>query len=359
MDHELDYLMPDEVKPEAERSPSVTAEAHDQHDYLMPDDHTETTNQVDPDQAAKDAQDEYARWLGITGGATAGLLGSGTRAAGNLAANVLKNAFPGLRGENQSPGGKWFKKVVGDSYAAPEGNTSVKGAAESMQRQKSSGKITSRLEKKFGKLTPGSLNISGQAEPVISPEPWFWQGPEGETLRGAGRLIANTLSDATYGGLHALNAIVQGQAAMDSSDQSPTESALHGLSAAGSLADIASNIMPEVWRHGVRKYVSPLAVVGAGGADIAQGYNAATNPQQPSESPEEYRKRVYTGQMKIPSTLAKTAIGLINPIAGMASFSPPLSVDYAKTHPKQVQRWVDLGIYDNPESIKSGFPMRH
>jgi hypothetical protein len=172
---------------------------------------------------------------------------------------------------------------------------------------------------------------------------------------GAGRVAG----DVGYGLLHGVNALTQAQEAVDTSDKSPVESGLHGISALGSAADIASNLMPEIWRHGVRKYISPLSVAGAGAADIAQGYSAATEPKQPTESQADYKKRVYTGQMKIPSTIAKTAIGLINPIAGMASFSPPLSVDYAKTHPKQVQKWVDTGMYDNPESIMSGVPMRH
>ncbi len=181
----------------------------------------------------------------------------------------------------------------------------------------------------------------------------------GSAVRDFAGSAGKMAGDVGYGLMHGVNAITQGREALQTHDTSPIESALHGVSAAGSAADIASNFMKDVWRNGVRKNISPLSVVGAGAADIAQGYGAATEPKQPNESQSDYQKRVYTGQMKIPSTIAKTAIGLIHPIAGMASFSPPLSVDYAKTHPKQVQRWVDTGMYDNPESITSGVPMRH
>jgi hypothetical protein len=230
----------------------------------------------------KQREKEILNFYGPTLGATAAGMGYGTRAilgqgidlAKEGMADVLQRAFPNLlspnTGGNQSPGGKWFDKVIGSSYTAPQEDTAVKGSAESYQRQKARGKVTEKLEKKFGKLTPNKLNISGQGSAIPVPErPSFFETPAGQVLKKTGNFLTRGVGDVSYGALHGLNAVQQAQDILDSKDMA--SKVLHGASATGSALDVLSNVLPEQARYGVRQLSGPLAL---GGLTLADIYDA-------------------------------------------------------------------------------------
>ena len=172
-----------------------------------------------------------------------------------------------------------------------------------------------------------------------------------DAVKNAGRSAGHWLSDIGHGTAHGVNAALQTQAAMDEAGSNIPKAIANGVSALGSAADIASPIMSDVWRHGVRRYISPLSFIGSGVADVIGGYNDATLPKQPNESQADYEKRKTAGMTAIPMAVAKTGLGMINPVAGFAAYAPPLSLDYARRNPEQVKKWVDMGIYEKPETM--------
>jgi hypothetical protein len=208
----------------------------------------------------------------------------------------------------------------------------------------------------------GGANASVQ--PAKSPLPTttapapvtssFGEPSFGQEVVKAAKNVGKVIGSSGYGLLHGMNLVNQLQEALDVGDQHKAEMIGRLISATGSAADLASNFTPEIWRHGLRQYLSPLAMIGAGAADVAKGYGEVSQARQPGESQADYEKRTTTGAMRMPSAVVRTAIGMINPLAGFAMMAPPLSPEYAMAHPEQARQWAELGIYDNPELTRAG-----
>lgn len=327
----------------------------------------------------EDAKREANLWSGGELGAIAGAAGPVARGVGSFVeqkgADILAQALnrvPGLAGRldttgGTTPGGKWGTKT---GYGAGEGTTQE--VSSRFQRSVGKGKITSRMDKLYGPKLPGEpdslfdrllLRINNRAAAndaaraaALADEPSF-----GKAVGSAGKNVGNVAGSAAFGALHGMNLANQAQEAADTWGTNKAEATGHALSGLGSAADLATNFMPEIWRHGVRKYVSPLAMLGAGAADVAKGYGEVSEPAQPTETQSDYAKRVMTGQLRMPSAVAKTAMGMANPFVGFASMTPPLSPEYAVQNPEQVRKWVELGLYDDPDAIKAGLrvPLSH
>lgn len=324
----------------------------------------------------EDAKREANLWAGGELGAVAGAAGPIARGIGsfveNKGADILANAFsrvPGLAdrlrnltpsGEDLTSGEKWADKT---GFGAGKGT--VQQVSSKYNRLKSKGPVSGRLDKLYGPKLPGepdslidrmllrSQNAEAANEAArsaaLAEEPSF-----AKAVSGGAKNIGNLLGSSAFGALHGMNLANQAQEAMDTWGTNTAEALGHAASGLGSAVDLASNFMPEMLRQGVRKYVSPLSMVGAGAADVAKGYGEATSPMQPTETQSDYAKRVMTGQLRVPSAIAKTAMGVANPLVGFASMAPPLSLDYAMENPEQVRQWAALGIYDDPDVIKMG-----
>jgi len=328
----------------------------------------------DYSQFIADAKRDANLWAGGELGAVAGASGPIVRGLGSLAeekgAEIIGKAFekfPGLAKkfgvdttEDQTPGGKWAEKT---GYGV--GSGSVQDVSSKYQRRASKGKISSKLDKLYGVKMPGEpdslidrmiqRNQAAQTEQEIARQTALAEEPSfGKEVVKAGKNVGNWLGSTGYGVLHGMNLANQLQEALDAGDQHRAEMIGHLISAAGSTADLASNFLPEIWRHGIRQYVSPLALIGAGAADVAKGYGEVSQARQPGESQADYEKRTKIGTMRMPSAVARTAIGMINPVAGFAMMAPPLSPEYAIEHPEQARQWAALGIYDNPELTRAG-----
>jgi hypothetical protein len=336
------------------------------------------------------AKHEANLWAGGELGAVAGAAGPIARGIGSFVeekgADVLAKALsrvPGLAdrlnalntlntsGEDLTSGEKWAGKT---GFGAGKGT--VQQVSSKYNRLKSKGPVSGRLDKLYGPKLPGepdslidrmllrSQNAEAANEAArsaalaeeeaarsaaLAEEPSF-----GKVIGSGAKNVGNLFGSLAYGALHGMNLANQAQEAMNTWGTNTAEALGHAASGLGSAADLASNFMPEMLRQGVRKYVSPLSMVGAGAADVAKGYGEATEPAQPTETQSDYAKRVMTGQLRMPSAVAKTAMGVVNPLVGFASMAPPLSLDYAMENPEQVRQWAALGIYDNPDAIKMG-----
>jgi hypothetical protein len=320
----------------------------------------------------EDAKREANLWAGGELGAVAGAAGPIARGIGSFVeekgADVLARALsrvPGLAdrlgalnasGEDLTSGEKWAGKT---GFGAGKGT--VQQVSSKYNRLKSKGPVSGRLDKLYGPKLPGepdslidrmllrSQNAEAARSAALAEEPSFGKAV-GSGIKNAGNLFGSS----AYGALHGMNLANQAQEAMNTWGTNTAEALSHATSGLGSAADLASNFMPEMLRQGVRKYVSPLAMLGAGAADVAKGYGETTEPARPAETQSDYAKRVMTGQLRMPSAVAKTAMGVANPLVGFASMAPPLSLDYAMENPEQVRQWAALGIYDDPDAIKMG-----
>jgi hypothetical protein len=329
-------------------------------------------------KAIEDAKREANLWSGGELGAVAGAAGPIARGIGsfveNKGADILANAFsriPGLTdrlkglstsGEDLTSGEKWSKPT---GYGVGKG--SVQEVSSKYQRLKNKGPVSGKLDKLYGPKLPGepdslidrilfrmqNAEAANEAarSAALAEEPSF-----GKAVSSGAKNVGNLFGSSAYGALHGMNLANQAQEAMDTWGTNTAEALGHAASGLGSAADLASNFMPEMVRQGVRKYVSPLSMLGAGAADVAKGYGEATEPAQPTETQSDYAKRAMTGQLRMPSAVAKTAMGVANPLVGFASMAPPLSLDYARENPEQVRQWAALGIYDDPDAIKMGLP---
>lgn len=234
----------------------------------------------------KQNQNDYLNMQGAGLGAAAAGAGNvvrqGLSGTKSVVTDILRDALGPQAQANasgNSSGQKWFGEVInkdGNGYTAPEGDVGVKEAAQSYQRQKSHGKITSKLEKKFGKSTPGRLSIQGNAAFSKTPEPIvehsFWNTPGGKLVSTAGHGLKSLAGDIAHGALHGLNAAQQGAQAIMAPDK--VSGTLHGGSALGSVMDIASNIAPQEARAGLRQLGGPLATLGA---TLGEGYDIYKN----------------------------------------------------------------------------------
>jgi len=337
----------------------------------------------DYSQLIADAQRDANLWAGGELGAVAGASGPIVRGLGSMAeekgAEILGKVFerfPGLTNKfgvdiagnqipvdqtvgDQTPGGKWKKVGYGI------GSGSVQDVSSKYQRTMSRGKFSKKLDKLWGPKLPGEpdslidrmmqRNQAAQTEQEIARQTALAEEPSfGKEVVKAGKNVGNWLGSTGYGILHGMNLANQSQEALDSWNHNKAEALGHITSALGSTADLASNFMPELWRHGMRQYVSPLAMIGAGSADVAKGYGEVSQARQPNESQADYERRTATGAMRMPGAVARTAIGMASPLAGFAMMAPPLSPEYAMTHPEQARQWASLGIYDNPELARAG-----
>jgi hypothetical protein len=328
----------------------------------------------DYSQFIADAQRDANLWAGGELGAVAGASGPIVRGLGSLAeqkgAEILGKVFekfPGLSKNldtgtivDQTPGGKWGAKT---GYGV--GSGSVQDVSSKYQRRASKGKISSKLDKLYGVKMPGEpdslvdrmmqRNQAAQTEREIARQTALAEEPSfGKEVVKAGKNVGNWLGSTGYGILHGMNLANQLQEALDAGDQHRAEMIGHLISAAGSTADLVSNFTPETWRHGLRQNISPLAMIGAGSADVAKGYGEVSQARQPGESQADYEKRTTTGAMRMPGAVARTAIGMANPLTGFAMMAPPLSPEYAMAHPEQARQWASLGAYDNPELTRAG-----
>lgn len=405
--------IPEKQAPEVVAAPEVAAapgapaaQEDDDFGYLS------SKKPVPPDysQLIADAKRDANMWAGGELGAVAGAAGPIIRGIGSLAkqqgVDILGSAlerFPGLTGNfggntimgglpaggntamagvptggaapmgDQTPGGKWGEKT---GYGI--GSGSVQDTSSRYKRAASKGKIAKRLDTLYGVKLPGepdslidrmiarskaaeaAQEAARQAaetaqetarQTAIANEPSF-----GKEVVSTGKNVGNWLGSTGYGVLHGLNLANQLQEALDVGDRYKAEMIGHLISAAGSTADLASNFMPEIWRHGVRQYVSPLAMIGAGGADVAKGYHEMRDPRQPNESQAGYEKRTNTGAVRMPSAVVQAALGTVSPLGGFAMMAPALSPTYAMAHPEQARRWAEMGMYDDPTLAQAGFP---
>ena len=317
-------------------------------------------------------------WAGGQLGALAGSAGPIARGVGSFVedkgADLLAKALsrvPGLAGgfnttsvpeEGSTPGGKYSKKT---KYGIGEG--AVEDVVNKYNRTKNKGKYTKKLDALYGVKRPGepdslidrliqrNANTEAAAREAvlakIANKPSFLKA-----LSGAGKNVGTLAGSTAFGALHGMNAADQAQQAMDTWGTNKAEAVGHAVSGLGSTADLVSNFLPEVWRQGVRKYVSPLAMVGSGAADVVKGYGEVSepmryNPPLPSqtETQSDYDKRVLTGKLRMPSAVARIGLGVLNPVAGFASMLPPLSPEYAVQNPEQVRKWIEAGAYDTAD----------
>jgi hypothetical protein len=371
MDDDLDYLSPSFGKKQKERQVPPTAAVLPasvmQAESSTPADEDLTYlsgGKPPPDytKIIENAKREANLLSGGELGAIAGIAGPIARGVGSFVedkgADLLAKALSRVPGmvdkvkEGLTPGGKWGSKT---GYGVGEGTTQE--VSSRYQRKVSKGKISGKLDKRYGPKLPGepdslidrlllrNANAEAAAREAVMVEkankPSF-----AKAVSAAGKNVGTLAGSAAFGALHGMNAADQAQQAMDTWGTNKAEATGHALSGLGSATDLASNFMPELWRQGVRKYISPLAMLGAGAADVAKGYKEATEPAQATETPYDYQKRLMTGQLRMPSAIARTGLGLVNPIAGFASMLPPFSPEYAVQNPEQVRKWIEAGAYD-------------
>lgn len=359
-----------EPEAEAETTPRAGESKEDDFGYL-------SSGKPAPDysQFIADAQRDANLLAGGELGAVAGASGPVVRGLGSLAeqkgAEILGKVFekfPGLTKTlgadtttgDQTPGGKWGAKT---GYGV--GSGTVQDVSSKYQRRASKGKISAKLDKLYGVKMPGepdslidrmmARNQANQTQQEIARQTALAEKPSfGKEVLRAGKNVGSWLGSTGYGVLHGMNLANQLQEALDAGDQHKAEMIGHLMSAAGSTADLVSNFMPELWRHGMRQYVSPLAMIGAGSADVAKGYGEVSQARQPNESQADYERRTATGAMRMPGAVARTAIGVASPLAGFAMMAPPLSPEYGTAHPEQVRQWANLGVYDDPYLLRAG-----
>jgi len=384
MDDDLDYLSPSFNKNkkeqraplvEASPPPVVQAEspapADDDLSYLR-------GSKPPPDftKIIENAKREANIWTGGELGAAVGAAGPIARGVGSFVeqkgADILAQALkrvPGLAGHLSTSDGSGEGLTSGEKWSEPTGFGAGKGSVQEVSskynRLKNKGQVSSKTDKLFGPKLPGepdslvdrlmlraaNKEVANQAAQAaaLAEEPSF-----GKAVANTGKNVGNVAGSTVFGALHGMNLANQAQEAMDTWGTNIPEALGHAASGLGSAADLASNFMPELWRQGVRKYVSPLAMLGTGVADVAKGYGEVSEPAQPTETQSDYAKRVMTGQLRMPSAVVKTAMGMANPLVGFASMAPPLSPEYAVQNPEQVRRWVETGMYDDPEALKAG-----
>ena len=391
MADEFDYLSPSFGKEERPvlRKQAIRVAPVDQTAPAAPVDQAESvvdnldylgSGKAPPDNNAviENSKREDNLWAGGEFGALAGSAGPIARGVGSFVedkgADLLAKALsrvPGLAGgfnttsvpeEGSTPGGKWGAKT---GYGVGEGTTQE--VSSRFQRKVGKGKISGKLDKLYGPKLPGEpdslidrlllrkANAEAAAREAVIAEkankPSF-----AKAVSGAGKNAGTLAGSTVFGALHGMNAADQAQQAMDTWNTNKAEAVGHAVSGLGSTTDLASNFLPEVWRQGIRRYVSPLAMVGSGAADVAKGYGEVSepmryNPPLPSqtETQSDYNKRVLTGKLRMPSAVARIGLGVLNPVAGFATMLPPLSPEYAVQNPEQVRKWIEAGAYDTAD----------
>jgi len=184
-------------------------------------------------------------------GASAGAVKSLFPGAKGAQASAIAAGAPSVTSNANSPGAKWASKVVG--RVAP-GAESVAEQAQSWNRAKGQGPVTSRLNSRFGVTEPGqigklsvqSVQAPGMAQKVVSG------------LEDAGKFL--TKHRILGGALAGAGAGFGGQEAVDRYKKGDYLGA--GIAGAGALGSVASAI-PHPLTRGIGTAVgmaSPLAL---------------------------------------------------------------------------------------------------
>ena len=295
------------------------------------------------DQASDNEDSDYGRMkadnrasnytFGALGGAGATATGYGVRSAIDYGKNEIKNLINSNTpntSDGTSSGGKWFDKVAGKGYNAPEGDSSVVEAAQKYNAQKHEGKTTSRLQKKYGKLTPESLSTPTPEAPPPA-EPTFWETPAGEVMSSTGNFLKKGAKDVGLGVLHGMNLAGQTNSAIENfnnlTDSSKpissrigdtVEGIAHTLSGLGSGSAIASPLFQGATKEGLQAIGGPLAVLAGTGADVMGDVRHG-----------DYRGATY-------SALAGAAIQF----GKLYGIPPALALIYLKEHPEIEHKFI-------------------
>lgn len=326
-DEDISYLFPSAPKPGVKASaPAVSS---DDVSYLFPNSKSQAdVNRKIYEDAMREQNDLYGATAGGVLGAGGYLVREATNKLENFAEqkakDILGNIANNPEDQGLSPGQKWHKKVVGDkNYTPPGSGTSSMEAAQNLEKQRSSGEITKRIEKKFGKLGSGRLSIQGAPVAEVAPKPTWIETPGGRLISTVARSIPKITGDIIHGAAHGLNIADQAQQAFSADD--PISAALHGTSGVGSFMSALSSVWPTAEASaGLKQLGGPLAMYGLGAADIYDelknkeygkaAITAAAVPMLKSgwtapigatalyfrEHPEEFEKAVNTPEPKKP-----------------------------------------------------------